>query len=151
MRVLVALLPPTLCNTMSYSPPGSSAHRILQARILEWVAIPFSRDQTPVSHIAGRFFFLPSEPLIRIWLNTLKYLGFSRTASGGLASFTTLDHPTGHSHRWKPCLQLSNPVYRPRIWLIHMYNGFLRDTEFSWNVLYQYMCVCVCVCINIDR
>ena len=44
------------------SPPGYSVHGILQARILEWVAIPFSkgfsqpRDWTWVSHIAGRFF-----------------------------------------------------------------------------------------------
>ena len=48
---------PTLCNPMDYM-----AHGILQARILEWVALPFSRgsfqprDQTQVSHIAGRFF-----------------------------------------------------------------------------------------------
>ena len=48
---------PTLCDPMKYR-----AHGILQARILEWVAIPFSRgssqprDQTQVSHIAGRFF-----------------------------------------------------------------------------------------------
>ena len=41
---------------------SSSIHGILQARILEWIAIPFSReffwlrDQTQVSHIAGRFF-----------------------------------------------------------------------------------------------
>ena len=47
---------------MNYSLLGSSVHRILQARILEWVAIPFSRgssqprDQTQVSCIAGRFF-----------------------------------------------------------------------------------------------
>ena len=33
----------TLCDTMDCSPPGSSVHSILQARILEWVAIPFSR------------------------------------------------------------------------------------------------------------
>ena len=32
-----------LCNTMDWSPPGSSGHGILQARILEWVALP-SRD-----------------------------------------------------------------------------------------------------------
>ena len=44
-----------------YSPPGSSVHGILQARILEWVAIPFSRgssqagDQTRVSCTTGRF------------------------------------------------------------------------------------------------
>ena len=40
---LVAKLYPTLCNPMDYSPPGSSVPGILQARILEWVAIPFSR------------------------------------------------------------------------------------------------------------
>ena len=47
---------------MFHSPSGSSVHRILQARILEWVAILFSRGSsqprhwTWVSHIAGRFF-----------------------------------------------------------------------------------------------
>ena len=54
----------TLCNTVDCSPPGSSVHGILQARILEWVAISFSRgssrptDQTQVSWIAGRHFNL---------------------------------------------------------------------------------------------
>ena len=33
---------PILCNPMDCSPPGSSVHGILQARILEWVAISFS-------------------------------------------------------------------------------------------------------------
>ena len=53
---------PTLCDPMDCSPPGSSVHGILQARILEWVAISFSRgssqprDQTQVSCIAGRRF-----------------------------------------------------------------------------------------------
>ena len=52
----------TLCNAMDYGPPGSSVHGILQIRILEWVAIPFSRgsswprDWTWVSYIAVRFF-----------------------------------------------------------------------------------------------
>ena len=36
---------PTLCNPMDSSPPGSPVHRILQARILEWVAISFSRPE----------------------------------------------------------------------------------------------------------
>ena len=36
---LVTKLCPTLCDSMSYGPPGSSAHGILQARMLEWVAI----------------------------------------------------------------------------------------------------------------
>ena len=55
---------PTLCDPVDCSPPGSSVHGILQARILEWVAISFSRgssqprDQTQVSHVAGRRFIL---------------------------------------------------------------------------------------------
>ena len=32
-----------LCDSVDYNPPGSSVHRILQARLLEWVAISFSR------------------------------------------------------------------------------------------------------------
>ena len=53
---------PTLCDPMDCSPPGSSVHGILQARVLKWVAVSFSRgssqprDQTQVSCIAGRFF-----------------------------------------------------------------------------------------------
>ena len=37
--VLVAQSCPTLCDAMDYSPPGFSVHRILQARIQEWIAI----------------------------------------------------------------------------------------------------------------
>ena len=57
MKVKVAQLCLTLCSPMDYT-----VHGILQARILEWVAVPFStgssqpRDWTQVSHIAGRFF-----------------------------------------------------------------------------------------------
>ena len=54
----------TLCDPVNCSPPGSSIHGILQARILEWVATSFSRassrhkDRTQVSRIAGRRFHL---------------------------------------------------------------------------------------------
>ena len=34
---------PTLCDPMDYSLPGSSIHGIFQARVLEWVAVSFSR------------------------------------------------------------------------------------------------------------
>ena len=37
---------PTLCDPTDYSPPGSSVHGILHARILEWVAIPFFRGSS---------------------------------------------------------------------------------------------------------
>ena len=58
----VAQLYLTVCDPMDCSLPGSSVHGIFQARILEWVAMLFSkgssrpRDQTPVSCIAGRRF-----------------------------------------------------------------------------------------------
>ena len=45
-EVLVTQSCPTLCNSMDYSPPGSSVHGIFQARILEWVAISFSRGSS---------------------------------------------------------------------------------------------------------
>ena len=57
----IAQLYPTLCDPMNGSLPGSSIHGIFQARILEWVIIPFSggfsqpKDRTLVSHIVGRF------------------------------------------------------------------------------------------------
>ena len=46
VKVLVAQSCPTLCHPMDCSPPGSSVHGILQARILEWVAISFSRGSS---------------------------------------------------------------------------------------------------------
>ena len=60
--VLVAKSCLTLWDPMDCSLPGSSVHGILQKRILEWVAVPFSRassqlmDWNQVSCIAGRFF-----------------------------------------------------------------------------------------------
>ena len=60
--VLVTQSCPTLCDPTTCSPPGFSVHGILQARILEWIVIPFSRgssqpkDRTLVSCITGRFF-----------------------------------------------------------------------------------------------
>ena len=50
---------PTVCNPMDYSPPGSSIHGIFKARMLEWVAISFSkgsswpRDRSQVSRIVA--------------------------------------------------------------------------------------------------
>ena len=46
LKVLVTHAYPALCDPMDYSPPGSFVCGILQARILEWVAIPFSRGSS---------------------------------------------------------------------------------------------------------
>ena len=60
---LVAKSCPTLCNSMHCSTPGSSVHGILQARILEWVAIHFSTVSSQPKSPALQADSLLSEPL----------------------------------------------------------------------------------------
>ena len=72
----------TVCDPTVCSPLGSSVHGISQARMLEWVAIPFSRgssqprDQTQVSCIAGEFLAIwaTGKPPKWIFINALKTL-----------------------------------------------------------------------------
>ena len=67
MKVLLAQLCLTLCDPIACSLPGSSVHGILQARILEWVAMPSfrgssqSRDQTCLSYVSciGKWVLYP--------------------------------------------------------------------------------------------
>ena len=68
---------PTVCDPMDFSPPGSSVHGVLQARILKWVALPFSRgssqprDWTTISCFsctASRFFTTESRGKSTKWL-----------------------------------------------------------------------------------
>ena len=66
-NVLVAQSWPTVCDSMDCCPPGSSVRGILQARILEWVAMP-STGVLPYPGIEPRFpplwtDLLPFEPL----------------------------------------------------------------------------------------
>ena len=77
MKVKAAESCLTLCDPMDCSLPGSSVRGILQVKILEWVAIPFSkgssqpRDQTQLSHIAGGFLYQLSHqgsPRILEWV-----------------------------------------------------------------------------------
>ena len=80
---------PTLCDPMDFNPPGSSVHGILQAKILRWVAISFSRasspprDRTRVPWIAGWFF--TTEPLQHrsgpVFKSRLLYLGIVQISS----------------------------------------------------------------------
>ena len=51
---------PTLCNPMDCSPPGFSVHGILQARILEWVAMPSSKGDLPEPGIEPFSFMSPA-------------------------------------------------------------------------------------------
>ena len=68
---------------MDCSPPGSSIRGLLQARVLEWVAISFSRgssqprDRTRVSHIAGRRFTIWATREIQVGWGALKLHKFN--------------------------------------------------------------------------
>ena len=87
---------------MHCSPPGSSVHGILQARVLEWVAIPFSRGffwpryQTNVSPIAGRFFTVSATGK-----NICKYLNVCKYSKQFANSRET---QIEHVSIWRPCL-----------------------------------------------
>jgi len=83
----------TLCDPTDCSPPGFSVHGILQARILDWIAIPFSRgtsqprNRTLVSCMAGRFFTIWATAMVNNftlelrekssthWISLLKKVG----------------------------------------------------------------------------
>ena len=89
----------TLCDPMACSLPGSSVHGIFQARILEWVAICFSRgssgprDWTSVSRIVGRCFTVWAT---RGALIKTKFLSMVNLLTGHLSVGPC------HSHDWNP-------------------------------------------------
>ena len=87
VKVKVAQSCPTLCDAMDYV-----VHGILKARIMEWLAFPFSRgssqarDQTQVSCITGRFFtrwatredkFAPKSVMVTVWWSTACLIYYS--------------------------------------------------------------------------
>ena len=108
MHTQLLQLCPSLCDPMDYSLSGFSVHGILQARMLEWVAMPSSRgsswprDQTRVSCIAGGFF-------------TAKSLGKPKST----------------------ILQLKNDLLIKRLFGIHLSVIFYTVSELfcSWNHL----------------
>ena len=83
--VLAAQSCPTVWDPMDCSLPGSSVHGILQARILEWVAVSFSRapsqprDQTQISCIACGFFTVKEVSFLEV-TQLLFYLNPSNLA-----------------------------------------------------------------------
>ena len=90
VKVLVTQSCVTLCNPIDNSPSSSSVHEILQARILEWVVIPFSksssqpRDRTQVSHNADRFFTIWATREAPSWTLTKPCQLYSRNVSWNL-------------------------------------------------------------------
>ena len=87
VKMLVAQLCLILCDCMDCSQPGFSVHGILQARILEWIAIPFSRGTSPPRDrnldflISGRFFtvWAPREALMKASKSNLEEEGLDHS------------------------------------------------------------------------
>ena len=77
VKVLVVQLCPPLCHPMDYSLPGSSIPGILQARIVEWVAIHFSRGIFPTQGSNPRFLHWQADslPLSHLGSPTVLYHG----------------------------------------------------------------------------
>ena len=86
-EVIVTQSCPTLCDPMDYSPPGSFVQGTFPARMLEWVAVSFSRgssqprDRTQVSHTAGSFFTIwatrEAQPFFIYCLSFTRFLSVS--------------------------------------------------------------------------
>ena len=105
---------------MACSPPGPSVHGTLQARILEWVAMPSSRgfsqprDQTQVSCIAGRFFTTepPGKPPVRSILSL--FIAHQKERVWGLCSYGVILLMLS-SYVYLTSLSLSFLIYRTAI------------------------------------
>ena len=121
-EVLVVQLCLTLCNPIDYSPSGSSVHAIFQTRILEWVAMPFSkrsswpRDQTRVSCIVERFFTIWATSVTIYIREKLKHI------------HTCLIHICIHINRHTSkiigrCYSIIYYSYNKYIFINHVYNS----------------------------
>jgi len=109
---------PTLCDLMDCSPPGSSVHGILQARVLEWVAMPSSRgssrprDRTHVSCLlhwqAGSLPLEPPGKPINLLVRTqfcfvstcMALLNLTQNAVGQTCLHIGTIHQLSHGHQW---------------------------------------------------
>ena len=131
VKVKVKLLSSTLCNSMDCSLPGSSLHGIVQARVLEWAAISFSRgssqprDRTQVSLIPGRRFNIWATREAITEYNLLFYIKPHIQLELLIAYFVKLMFER-NKFQWIPvCFQKLN-----------------FDKSLKAN-----LCVCVCVCV----
>ena len=118
----------TLCDPIDYSPPDSSVHGISQTRILEWVAISFSRrssrprDRTCISCLAGGPF--PTEPPRKPQMLLVQFSSVTQScptlcdptnrSMPGLPVHHQLPEFTQtHVHRVSDAIQPSHPLSSP--------------------------------------
>ena len=136
---------------MDCSPPGSSIHGILQARILDWVAISFSRgssqprDRTQVSFIAGRRFNLWATREAVLGTYLMENINSSPCPVGPVesrtwceewwASFSEWHLGSWHSSPWlqaDPCLCNQDPRVEESKDSGQEVQGGLRGAAWAW-------------------
>ena len=118
----------TLCNPMDYSPPGSSVHGILQARILQWVACPPSGD-------------LPNPGIKPVSLKSPTFVGrFFTTVLSGKPRILQKD-------LWKaPSLQVPKIITSRKNNLL-----FGTDLEKSLTGQFAVCCIHLCYCVSVMK
>ena len=120
---------PTLCHPVDCSPPGSSVHRILQARILDWVAMPSSKKSSwprNWNHISCGVF--TTEPLRKhLYIHIYAYIYISSVVQlcltlcnpmdcsmpGFPVHHQILEFTQTHVHRVSDAIQPSHPLSSP--------------------------------------
>ena len=144
---------PTLCNSVDCSLPRSFLHVILQARILEWVAISFSRgsswprDRTQVSHIAGRHFNLWATREAPVLSPPLRFSSVSQCcltlcdpmecSTPGLPVHHQLqEFIQTHAHWVKDAIQPSHPLlsHSPPAFSLSQHQGLFKWVSSSHQV-----------------
>ena len=116
--VLISKSCPTLCDCMDCSPPGSSIHGILQARILGWVAIPFSRGS--------------SQPTDRTWVFCIAGIF---NASNTSPSFVTTKNVSRHYQMFPYRRQGNSTNY---CMIVYWPHSFCNWSHFPFILLYMY-------------
>ena len=167
MKVLVAQECLTLSDPMDYSPPGSSVLGILQARTLEWAAMPFPRgssrprDQTQVSCIAGRFFYCLSHQksmisvcvCVCVYMRACMLSHFSCVrlfvTSGTVARQAPLSVGLSRQKYWgalpcPPTGEIPDPGIEP---MSSAAPALQVDSSLLSHLGNPCICVCVCVCV----
>ena len=90
---------PTLCDPVDYSLPGSSVHGIFQARILEWVAVSFSRGSLLLPNRASLVAQMVKN-LSAMQKTRVQSLGLEDPSEKGMATHSCLENPTDRGAWW---------------------------------------------------
>ena len=145
VKELVTQVCLALCDHIDCSPPVSSVHGILQVRILEWVATPFSRrpswprDWTSVSHNAGRFFTISARTsskssilelglLNQMLLISSKYFFIQENRTISLWKKKKRIRREGRKGRWK-----GNTKSQPGFLLQQRLRQWFMGETFNWK------------------